>query len=629
MKNVAIIVAATLVLAALPPSAAAQSNIYVSPDGKGNGSRQHPASIERALDKVAAINRKQPCDITLWLTEGTYRLERPLELDTRHSADPNHRLTIRNCQGQRVVICGSERIEGWSRREDGLIVAPLCRDHKLRSLYVNGQRATMASTEEPVAALGGCGEFVIDGNEQWADGAGRVAAGILFESDLLPATDNPTDVELRQASIWTEATVCADRIERDGGLAKVILQQPLGAIIASLGWVTKIDMNGGFYVRNTPSLVDRAGEFCFDRQAQQIVYCDRGEQIDRIEAEVPRSKGLLRIKGNSTDDRVTNITVEGLIFCYDDWSLMEIDGSAGAGGVQSIALGVRYVPDGNWHSSFYNSTDLPQATIEVSNASGIEISGNRFEHIGSGVAVALLNDVTESSVRGNSFDDLTGSAISVGHPQHYATGDGARWKGSTEGVCSIIEVSNNTIRNTGVDLAQAEAIVAFYVDHTSIEHNDIDYTSYCGIACGWGSGNSGNAPSQNGHHNSVSYNRVGHTNRSLAYGGSLYLLGCQPQSRMEGNYLFAPSEGQTAMIVIDDGASEWRVVNNVIDNPPVRWVSMWSPLCMRNQLIGNSVTDNLLLDNGTETSIDSTRLFYRRPFDSKAERIISDAGTKQ
>ena len=67
---------------------------------------------------------------------------------------------------------------------------------------------------------------------------------------------------------------------------------------------------------------------------------------------------------------------------------------------------MKYIPGGNWHTTEYNSTDVPRGAIQVENAENIDFWGNRFERISSAVALNMVNDVQNCTAEGNYFNDL-------------------------------------------------------------------------------------------------------------------------------------------------------------------------------------------------------------------------------
>ncbi len=344
----------------------------------------------------------------------------------------------------------------------------------------------------------------------------------------------------------------------------------------------------------------------------------------------PMADGLMRIQGTSTQSRVKNIRFEGITFSYDHWNLMEIEGSHAFAGVQSSGLAVKYIPDGNWHPTEYNSCDVPRGSIEINNAENITFERNRFEGLSSAIAINMVNDVKSSKVNGNYFNDLLGNTVNVGHPQHYKIGDGPLFAPDVEGLCENISITNNYIRNVSIDFRQLEGITAFFVANVNFDHNDISGIAYGAMTIGWWWGNANIPPSTVAKNNSMSFNRVGHTHLSLKDGGMIYGLGEQPGSVIEGNYLF---RGQRC-IYLDDGSAYWTIRRNVIDNripdkKGIFWLHTWTDKCHDIITENNFVKDNNVKNNGTNCPVKYTENFVRRDFSDEAKAIMKAAGIQE
>ena len=431
-------------------------------------------------------------------------------------------------------------------------------------------------------------------------------------------------MELVQNNVWTEKILCADRIERiSNDTTVVFLQQPMGAILGSMAWAGALRPNRTFMLRNARQWLDEPGEFYFDRLAQRIYYYAGNEDMTQAEVIAPISHGLLRINGKDTKQRVEHLAFEGITFAHDTWGLMETEGSHGFGGIQSLALAVRYVPGGNWHPTQYNSTDVPTGTIDIRNASHIRFLRNRFTHLGSATALSMVNDVTDSRITANTFIDLLGNAINIGHPQHYRIVDGNRFPSGTEGVCRHIEATNNYIRTVSLDFRQAEGMTAFFVEDVHFNHNDIAGTPYGCIAMGWWWGNAGIPPSDVARNNSISFNKAGHSHRALNDGGIIYLLGEQPGTVVEGNYLF---DGPRC-IYPDDGSAYLNIHHNVIENNRSQlWLHIWHPHCHDITVDTNYVTDHWVRNNCTNGTMTNTFVMMDQPPMPEAEAIRAHAG---
>ena len=623
-----ILIFALLLLTAWPATAA---DIWVSPAGKDSnaGTESKPlATLQAAVLKARQLRTKNAATIKggirIVLQEGDYLLKEPLRLGVQDSGTKDSPTVFCVADGAKVTISGGVAVTGWQQVDGNIYKATLNRDTKLRSLFVNSKRCRMAQTDVPVNGLGDWGKFEISGTEDWAFGAGSAIDGIKFDSKDIHPYQNPEDVELVQFNVWTEKILCARDMEQFGDTTVVKMQQPYGAIATSMAWAGKINYNKSFVVRNAYELLDTPGEFYFNKKTHTLYYYSRGEDMASAKVVAPTADGLIQIKGESITKRVSNIQFEGITFSYDHWALMDVAGSHGFAGIQSLGLAVKYIPGGNWHKTGYNSTDVPRGTVQVENAEEIAFVRNRFIGLSSGIAINLVNDVQNSRVEGNYFEDLLGNAVNIGHPQHYKIGDGAIYGEGIEGLCENIRVANNYLRTICLDFRQVEGITAFFTANTSIEHNDICGTPYGAITCGWWWGNSELPASTLPKNNSVSFNKAGDTHQVLDDGGIIYMLGEQPGTKVEGNYLFRGPR----CIYPDDGSAYLTITRNVVDNPSYKWIwlHLWTKRCHDIVARDNYVKNNLLMDNGTNNSITETHAFREDDWSDEAKKIIGFAG---
>ena len=607
----------------------AQQEIHVDPNAApgGNGSAQRPYRLlQSAVDVLPTRTQNLQSDLTIWLHGGTHPVDQPIRLTEKHGGKGRHAVIFKAFEKEQAVISGGVKVSGWEKVDEHIYKARLDRDTKLRSLFVNGRRARMAQTEAPVAGRGNWGKFEITGKETWAYGPGSGIDGIKFSTAEVQAYSHPEDIELVQFNIWTEKILCVRDIVTLGDTTVFKLQQPYGAIATSMAWAGKINYQKQFLIRNAFALLDTPGEFYFDRSTKTLYYYSQGEDMSTAAVIAPSAEGLLQIAGASTSSQVANLQFEGIIFSHDDWNLMEVAGSKGFAGIQSLALAVKYIPGGNWHPTMYNSTDVPRGAIQVSNATNIRFVRNKFEKIGSAIAINLVNDVQNAEIVGNTFHDLLGNAVNIGHPQHYQIGDGDLFGAGIEGLCEGNTVSNNYLRNVSLDFRQVEAITSFFVANTTIEHNDIAGTPYGAITCGWWWGNAGIPPSTLTGNNNIRFNKAGNTHQVLDDGGIIYVLGEQPNSVISGNYVF----NGPRCIYPDDGSAYWTITGNVVENPSYKWMwlHIWIDRCHDITARGNYVKNNLLMNNGRDILIDKTFSFRDAEFPEEALQIIRNAGVE-
>lgn len=430
------------IASAEPDVSGVTAQFFVSPDGSdsGDGSFESPfKTIGAARDAVRSLNGDMSGDIVVYLRGGDYRITEPVVFDTRDSGTNGHKIIYTAYKDEVPVINGAQKVSGWTKYNDKLWSAPLDRDTKLRNFYVNDRRANMGSVR--VNAKGGYGEYSVRaGQADWAWDSGKKSDGVSYNaSDIPRITSNFDDLEIINGTTWNENIVCTRDVKYENGSLVLLMQQPYGAIAQTPGWGAGFSTGGTHTIYNSLSFVDDPGEFYFDKTAGKVYYYPRqGEDMSSADAEAPIADQLIVIKGNSTSDRVTGISFEGITFANTDYQLTDVAGSHGKTTCQAAQTYTAFA-DSNWHKYKYEMADTLPAAINVTNSDSIEFIGNVVKHTGAD-GISMTNDVINSTVTGNYITDITSSGITVGHPQHIYIGD-ASWDNhekfpkGIEGIC--------------------------------------------------------------------------------------------------------------------------------------------------------------------------------------------------
>jgi hypothetical protein len=610
-------------------AAAPAREFYVSPagDDANPGTKAKPfLTLAHARDVVRTENKKMSGDIVVNLRGGNYPVTAPVEFSAADSGRNGFNVIYRAYKKETPVISGGVLVTNWTLDHGRIYSAKLNWDGKLRGLFVNGQRAAM--TQKEFQGRGAWGEFVVNGSEPWAETPGKTLDGIQFDPAEVPSLTNPSDVELLQHRTWNFIVLGIRDAVLENNFCVLKLQQPYGAIAATMAWGCNLGPTNQFTIRNAFEFLDAPGEFYFNRVSHTLYYFPRdGEDMSQASVIAPLSEGLLKISGNATNDRVKNLVFSGITFAYDHWLLAQVGDSRGMVGVQSLGLYTKFRADGNWHKTRYNICDLPQATVEICNAENIRFERNYFTHLASGSAVSLVNDVVDSAIIGNVFNDISGNAVNVGHPQHYVIGDGPLFTNGVEGVCAHDKISNNFIRKVSLDYKQGEAISGFFTDTVEISHNDIRGVPYGGIALGWWWGNAEIPASKISKNNSIIANKIFDTQQELPKdGGAIYVLGEQPGGRIEDNYIHSLSR----LIYPDDGSAGWNISKNVLDpQPGGKWLFIWTDRIHDLQIENNFTTSANFQNRATNGCVPVNTVVMDKTFSAEAKKIAAAAGLEK
>ncbi|MEV4517049.1 ricin-type beta-trefoil lectin domain protein [Dactylosporangium sp. NPDC049525] len=573
-----------------PAVAATQATYYVAPDGNDANAGTIAApfkTVERARDVVRTVNANMTGDIYVYVRGGTYPVTSTIEFTASDSGTNGYRIAYAAYQNERPVLEAGVQVTGWTQHSGNIWKAPLNRSNKLRALYVNGKRAFMAA--KTINSAGCYGTYNVSaGQASWAWESGSECDGSKYSLADFPAVPrNQDDIEIETATTWTTAIVGVRQVttSADGANRVALFQQP-GAAIAQGAYNGDAQAGGSHKVMNAYEFLDTPGEFFFDKTSRVLYYYKAGsEDMTTAPVFAPNNVSTaLRVAGGSTSSHVRNLTFSGLTVEHSDWNLFNVAGSAFKQAQQGN-LGASAYAKGNFHAYYYRNVDVAPGIIQIENADGILLERNRIQHTG-GDGINMVNDVQNTRLIGNFTNDIAGSAVTVGHPQHVYIGDGTstnreRYSAQVEGLCKNIEIKNNYIYDSAVLFNGHSPISAYFADTLTIQHNRIEKAPWAGITLGWGwwnfDGSSGsiapNRPTTTARNNTISYNHIIDTVQRLSDTAPIYTLGSQPGTTITNNYLEGVPAGHKYGLHPDEGSAYITFRDNVLSvDKNVTWL---------------------------------------------------------
>jgi hypothetical protein len=571
-----------------PAAAVAQATFYVAPDGDdGNpGSITAPfRTLHHARDVVRALKATMTGDINVYLRGGDYPVTSTIDFGAEDSGTGGFRVVYAAYPGEKPVLTGGARVTGWTQHSGNIWKAPLDRSTKLRALYVNDKRAFMAS--KTINSQGCQGTYAITaGQAAWAWESGSQCAGARYSTADLPAiAANQDDLEIETATTWTTAVVGVRQVTTEGGARVATFQQP-GAAIAQGAFNGNAQPGGTHKVMNAYEFLDTPGEFFFDRASRTVFYY-KAAADDMAAATVFAPGGVstvLRIAGTTTSNHARNLTFSGLTVQHSDWNLVNVAGSVFKQAQQGNLSAVAYAKQ-NFHAYYYRNVDLTPGIVELRNADGILLERNQIQHTGAD-GVSMANDVHNIRLIGNRTNDIAGSAISVGHPQHVYIGDATsgnreKYPAGVEGLPKNIEIRNNYLYDSAVLFNGHSPISAYFADTLTVQNNLVRKAPWSGVTLGWGwwnfDGSSGSiAPGRattTARNNTISNNQFVDTVQRLSDTGPVYTLGSQPGTTITGNYLLGVPSGHKYGLHPDEGSAYITFRDNVLSiDKNVTWM---------------------------------------------------------
>ncbi len=532
-----------------------QAEIFVAPDGDGvtgDGTKEKPfQTLTQARDYVREINNDMTGNILIYLRGGHYTLAEPVVLNHEDSGTNGYSIVYKAYEKEVPVLFGGRRVENWVPDEkEGVYKAPAPEGVTYsRELYVNGRRTTIA--RDTGVGVTGWGNYsnkgmgFMDGAEYPKEMNGRQVhegykTNVLYQYKDLWSWRNISDIEFCYLVGWTYHIIPVEHVENGLTGQKIYMKKPAFDLVQS-GIGGDLAIKDPNYIQNAYELLDEPGESYFDREEGYIYYIPReNEDVNTIEAFVPITDELLLGKGTS-EKNISHVQFNGINF--------QCTGFKGANDSEGAVTGqASYIKT----STGWNKMS---GAVKFDYANNIIFDQCDFRMIGKG-ALDFNEVVRDNIIMGSSFDGIGASAIQIGDK-----GTDETAHASLNQMIQGNKVISNRIYNVGESFNGAIGIWAGFARDTIIAFNEIKYVSYTGISTGWSWGHTCPTPTGN---NIIEYNHIRHVLEKLHDGGSIYVLGYQPASRIRGNHVHDVT-GAPGGIYFDEGSSGYTDISeNVI-----------------------------------------------------------------
>jgi len=532
-------------------ASAAATYLYASPAGSGSTcSLAAPCSLAGAQLKVRTLNVSMTGDIIVYLRGGTYALTSTFELTSADSGTGGYQVSYEAYSGETPVLSGGQTISGWNLFDSGKNIYRSYVGTALntRQLYVDGARATRARGASNPA------------------GFTKTTTGFTAPSSAMSGWGNKSQIELVGFNSWKSFRCPVSTIS---GTAITVQNNCWNN--SRLSGTPGLDTIA--WIENAYELLDSEGEWYLDQTAGYIYYKPlAGQNMATAFAVAPTLETLLSGTG-TLDQPIQNVGIKGITFAYATW----LQPSTSDGYVP-LQAGFTYT---GVHATATQDLTKMHGNVTFRAAKSVRLERNKFIHLG-GAGLVFEYGSQNNTIIGNTFEDISGSAILIGDvtPSHVNPAD-VRERNTYH------TIQNNYITRTGAEYYDAPGIFGGYTSYSTITHNEVSNLPYTGISQGWGWGT--NSYAQN---NQITNNYIHDVMKVLGDGGGIYTLSAQPNSTISGNYLqrMYGSYGGWG-IYPDEGSAYFTITNNVVEQTG-RWISMWT----------NTIHDNIVQYNYADTT---------------------------
>ncbi len=564
--------------------------LFVSPDAHyfGAGTEADPFySLQHAVEMIEKLNINE--DINVYLREGNHYLTSTVELNADNTLSDGKKLTFTSYPGERATIHGGKTITGWKDNGDGKYYADV-ELSDFRELYVNGELATRARTENTYQGLAWyntSGKYFNDASH-YPDYEGspvEVAPDALHrhnmenkggttantygfrgglavpdsgelsniakwgnQEDIEIIDNNKTYKHLRIMATDVITKKTPDVIGRDNSTTSLSGDVPILVFNAESSYAATDNMpnypwcyDSPFYMENAYELLDNAGEWYYDNDADRLYYMpEAGVDMDTAVIEVPQVEKLITITG-TTSQKVSNVIFKDLDIGYSTWrSVNEIGAYAAMQAGQTLV----------------HEQDSYAGAIVLNYTDSIDFIGCNIKNIGS-AGIVLKEGAIHTDITDNEIYNIGASSVVIGTTSHNEIdADG-------EELCTDTNILRNHIHNVANQYTSNTGIWGVYTARLNISNNEIHDMPYTGVSVGWGwNSYSGSTTCRE---NTISYNYIYDVMLTQCYDGApVYTLGNQPGTKIHHNYLYINNPLGHG-IYLDEGSNYIEVTENVVN----------------------------------------------------------------
>ncbi len=431
------------------PTLSAQTNYFVSVNGKdsGNGSIRSPfKNIQKALEKA---RRHKEGTVTVYLREGKYVLTHSLVL-TPEDGGERKQLILRSYPGERVTLSSGIQLQlRWQPHTESIMKATLPRPCIMDMLLANGNIRPMARFPD------------FDSTAVRLNGTSADATS----PQRIKKWKNPAGGYLHamHSHDWGDFHFRITGTEPQTGKLKL-----------EGGWQN--NRQSGLHqqnrmVENIFEELDAPGEWYYSpKEATLYYYPADGEDIGKTIFETPQLKHLIELRGKPSSP-VRNVTIQDIEFTQTVRTFME-----------------QYEPllRSDWR--IYRG-----AALLLEGTENCTVKNCHIHHVG-GNALFFSNYNRHSSVSGCHFSQIGASAICfVGNPS--AVRSASFEYGKAVAIAELDSIRgarnndfpahctahDNLIHHIGLFEKQTAGVELSMCSHITVSHNSIYHTPRAGI----------------------------------------------------------------------------------------------------------------------------------------------------